>query len=363
MLQQSIHTVLPLLPMLQQPAFCVAEDGSVTANHAAKYLAPARAESLPLWLGDTAALYESWDRENTLELPLCMMGREVTATAQSLTDGTLFLLSDRDIGLAVSGGALTVAAQVLRSPLNGLLQTTEQLMDHAEDSENPLLREHAAALTRDLFRSARICCNMADMERLRQEDYPLRLEQITLPADWKELLTELADAAADAGKTLDWQLPETMVQIYADRTLLERAVMNLLSNALKFGSGDTVRFWVDVRPSSVLFRVRNTCSDSDADLLSSAFRRLEDRGAVPDLRWGMGLGLQLVHRVAALHGGAVAMEANRGVVTVTMSFSRRLPDKNAVRSVPPMDYAGGMRHSLLELSDILPTDTFVSALY
>ena len=64
-----------------------------------------------------------------------------------------------------------------------------------------------------------------------------------------------------------------------------------------------------------------------------------------------------------VHGGAVAMEANRGVVTVTMSFSRRLPDKNAVRSVPPMDYAGGMRHSLLELSDILPTDTFVSALY
>ena len=108
----------------------------------------------------------------------------------------------------------------------------------------------------------------------------------------------------------------------------------------------------------MLFRVQNHCRTRDAELLSSAFRRLEDRGTIPDPRWGLGLGLLMVQRIAGLHGGAVALEARNNTVTVTMSVSRRKPDAADLKSPVPMDYTGGIRRGLLELSDALPQSLF-----
>ena len=364
MLHQSTKTILPLLPMLQQPAFCLLADGSIECNHSAAHLAPARKESLPLWLGEAGALYSQWSRETVLELPVRLIGRDVTVTVQALEDGELFLISDRDLALAVSGDALAVASQVLRLHLGSMMSHTTALAEAADNRCDPVLADMTSGLTKDLLRMMRLSSNLADMDLLRRECYPTRLELLCIPGDLQTLLTELEDVFAAAGRSLHWQMPQNTVQIYGDRPLLERALLNLLSNALKFGTKqEPVSFRVDVQTNAVLFRIRNSCRPEDVQLLTSAFQRLETRGTVPDPRWGIGLGLPLVQRIAAIHGGAVALESRNGSVTVTMSVSRRKPIATEVRSVIPIDYTGGIRRSILELSDVLPDSLFQSELF
>lgn len=347
---------LPVLELLHQPALLLADSGAVHANHLAADLAPSGGGALRGWLGSCWDAYNSWDRQGPLSLTLFLGGAEYLLTAHPLADGTLLLLSRRN---DFDGDVLAAASQVLRQPLTDLSALSQQLSDMLCDSEDPALWEQAAALSRHIYRLTRITCNLADLERLRSGQYVPRIDGLELRQFLDRLLTECAGVCRDGGWTLEYQLPSQPVTLWADPMLLERALLNLVSNAMKYGDSRypmTVR--CDVTPYAVLLQVRNRCTERDADLLHNAFYRLRERGTIPDPRWGLGLGLPLARAVAQLHGGTAALEQDQdGSVTVTLSFSRRNTGTGRVES-PPFDYTGGMRRSLLELCESLPISCF-----
>ncbi len=358
MLHQTVASLLPLLPLLRQPAFCVGSDGSVHSNHAAAYLAPVQGQDLPLWLGSAADFYGTWDRASTLELPLTLMGRSYTASVKALEDGTLFLLASCE---PEDHTPLSVTSQVLRNPLSELFSASKTLFDLLEEQETPSLQHQAAAVTKNLYRILRLTENLSDLDQIRSGTFRSQPQMLTVQELLAPMLEEAADALAEAGVVLKTELPDRPFQLYADPQLLQRAVLNLLSNAAKYcDDGTPVLFRVELQPSAMLFQVKNHCQEDRSELLSAAFRRMEHRGFLPDPRWGVGLGLQLVRYIAGLHGGSVAMEArDDGTVTVTMSFSRKRPEEqDALEQMPPVDRLGGMELCLVELSDVLPSSAF-----
>lgn len=362
MYNQTVEQLLPLLQLLQQPAFCIKEDGTVVCNREARTLAPVSLEALPHWLGNSAVLFDQWDGQSPLTLPLPLCGNSASVTIQPLADGNLFLLSQCKEMMAGSD-LLSVTSQVLRQPLTDLSILMENMFEDLEEMEDPLLQTQSAAITRQIYRLSRVACNLADLDQLRSGTYQPRLEKLPLLQFLYNLTQEMEDVCRSARRTLECTLPEKPITLMADPALLERAVLNLLSNAIKYGERTKpIRFRVDVTPTAILFRMQNTCSDADSDLLTAAFQRISQRGILPDPQWGLGLGLPMVRYIAQLLGGAVAVEADREqLATVTFSISR----KNAVPGVeapllPPIDYTGGMRHSLIELSDVLPDDCFGS---
>ncbi len=358
MLQQTVASLLPLLPLLQQPAFCVGADGTVHSNKGASLLAPIQGQDLPLWLGSAAEFYQNWDRLSTLELPLTLMGRGYSASIQALADGTLFLLAPCE---PEDSTPLSVTSQVLRTPLSELFSASRNLFDLLDDQETPTLQHHAAAVTKNLYRILRLAENLSDLDQIRSGTFRSHPQMLTVQELLAPMLTEAADAMAEAGVALKTELPDRPFQIYADPQLLQRAILNLLSNAAKYcDDGTEVSFRVELLPSAMLFQVKNHCQEDRSQLLSEAFRRMESRGFLPDPRWGVGLGLQLVRYIAQLHGGSVAMEArDDGTVTVTMSFSRKRPEQAAaLEQSAPVDRLGGTDLCLVELSDILPSSAF-----
>lgn len=363
MLSQTIDQIMPLLLSLQQPAFCIRQDGGVACNGAARHLAPENRDGLTAWLDAAASLYEDWNRKDGLELPVNRAGRSYSVTIQALLDGELFLLSES--GGSSAGASLAVAAQVLRQPLTELFSLSQQLFGDLEEAEDPALQSQTAAMSRHLYRLVRITGNLADLEQLRSGQYRLRWSRLELGGYLAPMAEALTAVCADAERTLECKTPREQVQFFADQDLLERAILNLLSNAIKYGTAaQPIRLWAEVRPTAILFRVRNHCAAADGDLLSAAFQRMEQRGVLPDPRWGVGLGLPLARHIAQLHGGAVALEAAAdGTVTVTMSISRKRPSQEALlKSPPPQDYAGGMQRSLVELSDVLPDRCYDSTM-
>ena len=358
---QTIDQLLPLLQMLQQPAFCLRQDGSIVCNREARNLAPYSGDNLTAWLGESAELFEQWDRQNPLSLPLTLGKLNTSAVIHPLADGIMFLISSQ-IGSAGTD-SLSVTAQVLRQPLTDLSTLMQQFSDALDEMEDPMLQAQSAAITRQIYRLSRIACNLADLEQIRSGSYIPHREKIALLDYLKSLAQEMKDICSDTGRIFVCKLPQKPLTVSVDPTLLERGILNLLSNAIKYGDkAHPITLLVDTTPTSVLFRMKNVCSEADSDLLSAAFQRINQRGVLPDPQWGIGLGLPLTRHIAHLMGGTVAVEVNRdNEATVTMSISRRQSVTEVQAPLyPPIDYTGGMRHSLVELSDVLPDDCFDS---
>lgn len=364
MLQQTIEQLKPLLALLQQPAFCVRADGAVFRNPAAQNLAPENSGDLSQWLGAAAQIYDHWNRTEPLTFSTVLNEQTYSVDLQPLADGTLFLLTGT-ASYKDAGEALSVAAQVMRQPLTDLYALSQRLFEELEDMEDPSFLNQTAAMTRHLYRLVRISDNLADWRQLQNGRWMLHEGRLELLTYLTPLLEELSYLCEEAGHSLHYTMPRKPVRLSADSALLERALCNLLSNALKYSlPASPIALSVDVAPTAVLFRIQNQCSPQHMDLLTSAFRRIEQRGLLPDPDWGVGLGLPLAQRIAALHGGTVALSMGEdGVATVTMSVQRKPRSMDlASVTIAPRLASGGLRGSLVELSDVLPPSCYDSTL-
>jgi signal transduction histidine kinase len=108
----------------------------------------------------------------------------------------------------------------------------------------------------------------------------------------------------------------------ADAAFVERALTNLVSNAIKFTpSGGTVVLRLAVEDAWLVIAVSDTGAGIPRDELASIFekyRRGRDSAAVE----GSGLGLFIVKSVVEGHGGTVAVESSVGTGS---TFTIRLP--------------------------------------
>ena len=110
-------------------------------------------------------------------------------------------------------------------------------------------------------------------------------------------------------------------EIYADPVLFQRAVSNLVENALRFTPrGGTIQISIAVKPAHSEVAV----SDNGCGITPEHLPRVFDRFYRADSSRGSdgaGLGLALVKSIVDLHGGSAKIESevNRGT-TVTLTF-------------------------------------------
>ena len=224
MLNHTVDSLMPLLSILQQPAFCLHRDGTVYPNPAAAPIAPPELVQLPRWLGNCTAMYENWTRQSKLTFSVTVASRPYSVTVEALEDGELFLLSD-DSGTSAASNVMAVSSQVLRQPLTDLMASTQMLMAALEDQENPSFRLQSASIAKNLYRLTRLAGNLSDYDLLQRGELKARPALLTLNSDLASVLEEFADLVAETGCRLEFKLPGQQVQIYADRKLLERALL------------------------------------------------------------------------------------------------------------------------------------------
>ena len=113
--------------------------------------------------------------------------------------------------------------------------------------------------------------------------------------------------------------------VYLDVKLLRHIVSNLLSNALKYSSADSiVIFDTQCEPSAITFRIQDQgigIPKADQTRLFEAFHRAENVGSIS----GTGLGLAIVKESVERHGGTISCESEEGVGT---TFTVILPQSS-----------------------------------
>src|SRR5262249_48854284 len=113
------------------------------------------------------------------------------------------------------------------------------------------------------------------------------------------------------GRRVEVAFPEESPTVRADAAQIERALANLIENALKYSPpGEPVHVQVSATNSDVLIRIVDHGAGigaSDRERIFEPFQRLAD-GGVP----GAGLGLAIVRGFANANGGRVWAESREG---------------------------------------------------
>ena len=217
----------------------------------------------------------------------------------------------------------------LRSPLTATVACLETL-DAQLARPAPLVvvaaqRELIAVALRNTRNAARLVQSLGDLAQLDEPEFKLQ----AVAVDAAELLDDIAlrfAARASAARVLLHAERGPSASAQLDIELFERALANLLDNALKFcRPGDRIALAASVERGQLLVSVADSGPGIEAADLPQLFDRFyQSRHSVAPAtgEGGKGLGLAIVKRIAQLHGGEVDVrsELGRGT-TVTL----RLP--------------------------------------
>ncbi|WP_284164399.1 PAS-domain containing protein [Frigidibacter sp. SD6-1] len=136
------------------------------------------------------------------------------------------------------------------------------------------------------------------------------------PVDLGRLLRQLSDEFAPlaARKGLDFRIVPTAAMVESDATYLRRILQNLIGNAIRYTLQGRVLVGVRRGSGTVRVEVRDTGPGIPETERASIFREFHRIGGRASASEGMGLGLAIVERAAAILGHPLdlASEVGRG---------------------------------------------------
>jgi signal transduction histidine kinase len=221
----------------------------------------------------------------------------------------------------------------LRSPLTATvacLETLEQRWQGGGLTPNATVTDSDRRLIEVALRNTRNAAGMVrslgDLALLDEPQFQLHPMRLDLAEVLDDIALRYADRAARQGVALHVAVPDGLPPVASvDAELFERAVANLLDNALKFTpSGGTITLAAAGSAATVRVSVADTGAGiAPADLPHLFDRLYQSRSSVAPAssEEGKGLGLAIVKRIVELHGGTVAVISNVGSgTTVTLNL-------------------------------------------
>lgn len=352
-LSASSTAVLQEIPI---PAFTVRSGIVCDANAAARQQGIQNGNSIETLLSTGAVEYSSFSG-GRLYLTLQLSGTLCGASVTKGPDYDLFLLEQEDDTAELQSMAL--AAQALRGPLSNVMTVADRLFP-LTDTGSSEVREQTARINKGLYQMLRIISNMSDAYRYTQDTAP-RMEIRDIRAIMEELFQQHAPLIRHTDIDLHFENLPTSIFCLVDAEKLERAVGNILSNALKFTPrGGTINAKLTRVGRMLHLTVQDSGTGIPETLQGNVYNHFQRQPGIEDGRFGIGLGMVLIRSAAAVHGGTVLIDQPEGAGTrITMTLAIRQDADALVRSsIISVDYAGGRDHRLLELADNLPTEFY-----
>lgn len=349
--------VLGLLEKIATPAFCV-RNGIITNTNQAANACMIEADTPIADLLETGAEEYANLKGGCLYLNLNISGESFGASVVRMDDYDVFCVEKDADNRELQ--AMALASRELRKPLTSVMITAQKLFPVAGADTDPETIDQITRLNRGLFQMLRVIENMSDANRYATAG-TTRQEVRDITAVIREVFGKAAALVEHTGLTLEYESWPEAVMCLTDAEKLERAIFNIVSNAVKFTpAGGSIKARLTRRGAQLYLTVTDSGSGIAQQLKRSIFSRYTRQPGLEDDRFGIGLGMVLIRSAAALHGGTVLVDQPRGKGTrITMSLAIRPGNPGQVHTPrQQIDYTGGWDHSLVELSDVLPTELY-----
>lgn len=343
-----------MLDLMVRPGFCVKDNTIVHANQAALALMLTPGKPVIEFLRTGEEEYAAF-QDGCLYLTLDLGGEYRSASVTRMGEYHVFLL-DQDAEQAELQ-AMALAARELREPLAKVMITADRLFPMAALQEDSDIRDQVARMNRGLLQMLRVIGNMSDAHRY-STDRGVNLETRDVTALMQEIFDRSTELVSHAGLTLTFRNLDTAVDCLVDSEKLERAVLNILSNAIKFTpEGGTVECSLTRRGNLLCLQVQDSGSGIPEPIRGQLHSRYQRQPGLEEGRFGIGLGMVLIRSAAAIHGGTVLVDHPNDTGTrITMTLKNQRPKGGTLHSpVLRVDYSGERDHGLVELSDVLPS--------
>jgi signal transduction histidine kinase len=211
----------------------------------------------------------------------------------------------------------------LKTPLTAIRAFTETLVLGRVPDERTR-SEYLETVMNESERLARLVDNVLDFSKIEQGKKIYRLSLTSLPACVMSAARAMRYPLEQQGFELQVEIDHDLPEINADADALEQAIMNLLSNAMKYsGASRQIILSCGRRSEYAVIAV----TDRGIGIASADQLRVFEkfyRVASPEthLIAGTGLGLTLVKHIAGAHGGSVELKSAPGRGS---TFSIRIP--------------------------------------
>ncbi|MBW2421970.1 MAG: response regulator [Deltaproteobacteria bacterium] len=153
--------------------------------------------------------------------------------------------------------------------------------------------------------------SLLDLAKLESRQFEIH----RLPLDLGRLIDELVEGAGALAQRKEVELSSSglavLPKIYADPEAMEKVVVNLLGNALKFTeAGGRVEIWARALDDGIEICVEDTGVGIPVDKLDVIFDRFAQVDTSATRRHeGTGIGLSLVRELVEMHGGRIRAES------------------------------------------------------
>jgi signal transduction histidine kinase/DNA-binding response OmpR family regulator len=199
----------------------------------------------------------------------------------------------------------------LRTPLTLMLGPLEECL--ARPGVPTADRERLEVAHRNSLRLLKLVNSLLDFSRIEAGRMQARYEPTDLSRLTAELASNFRAAMEKGGLEFTVDCPLLPADVYVDRDMWEKIVLNLLSNAFKFTLGGRVTVRQLLVDDYVELSVADTGVGIPEPELGHLFERFHRvQGQRSRTHEGTGIGLALVQELVKLHGGSISVRSREG---------------------------------------------------
>jgi signal transduction histidine kinase len=209
---------------------------------------------------------------------------------------------------------LAAMSHELHTPLNTVISMTDLLSEDAYGLLNEQQRRALAAISANSRHLLGVIRDVLDVARIESGKLPLVAQPVDVDQLCRACLRQIA--AAEKGQSVAYTITPEAATLVADERRLRQILLNLLGNAVKFtaeGGAIGLDVAIEDERDCLALTVWDTGIGIDDSDLHRLFRPFVQLDSSLSRRYeGSGLGLTIAHRLAALHGGSLAVTSRKG---------------------------------------------------
>jgi len=259
--------------------------------------------------------------------------------------------------LKQQGEFLVNVSHELKTPLNIIFATAQLFNMYCEsgslDEKKDSFIKYIDSIKQNSNRLSKIINNIVDLSKIEAGFFKLNLSNNNIVEVVEEIVVSVTDFTYSKGLNIIFDTDVEENIIACDTEKIERIVLNLISNAIKFSDiGDEIFVEVKKKNEFVEISVRDNGIGIKEEYLDMIFHRFKqvDKSLSRNAE-GTGIGLSLVKSIVELHGGSIYVDSEFGKGS---KFTVKLPSIMVLHE--NMLYSSNVRsideNIRVELSDV-----------
>ncbi|MBI4431010.1 MAG: response regulator [Candidatus Omnitrophica bacterium] len=201
----------------------------------------------------------------------------------------------------------------LRTPIQGILGLVESMLDGADGIMSEAQRTHLKMIVESGGNLKELINNLLELSRIESGQAPVKIKPFNILNVVDAVIVLLDPLARKKNLYLKHISPGALSDVFGDPEKIQRVLINLIGNAIKFTEKGGVAIRLAEENSAVTVAVEDTgigISAADQEIIFERFRQAE--GSATRRFEGTGLGLSIAREIVRLHASEITVRSMPG---------------------------------------------------